>query len=433
MNLEQQWLSDLPSDWIEKRADFFCQSHRINVDPSRYGDNLVAHYSIPKVQETGEFTIESAHDINSTKLLIKAPTLLVSKLNPRKRTICIANPHAMYPTLASSEFVAITPSSDRIDLRYAYYVWCSAKVTDRLSAIVQSTTRSHQRVNPADITKMPWRWPPIATQHRISKFLDEKTDQIDELIKKKRELLGRLAEKRRSLITCAVSTGLNPHAVLKPSGEEWLPYVPTHWQLKPLKYGTVKIGSGVTPRGGASVYVDSGVMFLRSQNIDNDGLILDDIAYIDDNIDSEMSETRVLCGDVLLNITGASIGRCCLFNFQGVRANVNQHVCIVRTSSSAFIPEFVELLLTSSVGKSQIDLSQNGASREGLNFGELGNFMFPYPPISEQIAISNTVSKRVKAVREQSMLVLKSIDSLKEYRMALVNAAVTGQAKGICQ
>ena len=129
---EQQWLSDLPSDWAEKRADHLCIPYRVSVDPLVFGDCLVAHYSIPQVQETGGPCIEPASDIDSIKLVIDASTLLVSKLNPRKKTICIAERHPEYPTLASGEFVAI--HSEEMDRRYAYYLWCSEKVTDRLSA-----------------------------------------------------------------------------------------------------------------------------------------------------------------------------------------------------------------------------------------------------------------------------------------------------------
>src|SRR5690606_21785658 len=193
----QKWLSDLPSEWVEKRADFLCDPYRITVDPADYEDDLVVHYSIPQVQETGGPAIEPASDIGSTKLPVNEPMLLVSKLNPRKQTICIAEPREEYVPLASSEFVAI--SSSVIDQRYAYFLWSSQKVTDRLSAIVQSATRSHQRVNPSDITKLPWKWPPLDVQRRIARFLDEKTARIDALIEKKRELLDRLAEKRQAL------------------------------------------------------------------------------------------------------------------------------------------------------------------------------------------------------------------------------------------
>ncbi len=203
---EQRWLSDLPATWTEKRVDFLCSRYRVTVNPDKFGDDLVAHYSIPQVQETGGPLIEPASDIDSSKLLIDAQTLLVSKLNPRKKTIFIAEPHSEYPTLASGEFVTIC--SEEMDRHYAYYLWCSEKVTERLSAIVQSVTRSHQRVNPSDILKLPWKWPPLDTQRRIARFLDDKTARIDELIEKKRTLMDRLAEKRQALITLAVTRGI---------------------------------------------------------------------------------------------------------------------------------------------------------------------------------------------------------------------------------
>ena len=272
--------------------------------------------------------------------------------------------------------------------------------------------------------------PPLDTQRQIVRFLDEKTARIDGLIEKKRALLDRLAEKRQALITRAVTKGLNPDAPMKPSGIDWIGNIPAHWELKRLKFGTARIGSGVTPRGGASVYVESGVMLLRSQNVHFEGLALDNIVFIDDVTDNEMSETRVFFGDVLLNITGASIGRCCLFDQVNARANVNQHVCIIRPIE--LVADFVEMLLASSVGQTQIDLSQNGASREGLNFGDLGNFIVPSPPVSEQGAIAQTVRVQVDAIGEQLLYVLQSICTLEEYRSALVTAAVTGQIKGLC-
>ncbi len=420
---EQQWFSDLPVSWTKKRADFLCTPYRITVNPDLFGDDLVAHYSIPQVQETGEPFIEPASDIDSVKLLINVPMLLVSKLNPRKKTICVAEPHPEYPTFASGEFVAIV--SKKIDQQYAYYLWCSEKVTARLSATVQSVTRSHQRVKPEDILKLPWKWPPLDTQRWIAKFLNERTALIDALIKKKQELLERLAEKRQALITKAVTKGLKPEVSMKPSNIEWLGEIPAHWKLRRLKFGTTKIGSGITPRGGASVYVDSGVILLRSQNVHFDNLALGDVVFIDDDIDNEMSETRVFFGDVLLNITGASIGRCCVFDQANTRANVNQHVCIIRPAN--FVADFLAMFLASSVGQLQIDISQNGASREGLNFGDLGNFIVLTPPFSEQAKIAKTIQFQVDAIGEQSLRVLQSISILEEYRSAVIMAAVTGQ------
>ena len=91
-----------------------------------------------------------------------------------------------------------------------------------------------------------------------------------------------------------------------------------------------KVGSGVTPRGGADVYLSEGIPFFRSQNITNEGLLLDDIVYISEEINESMSSTKLFPGDVLLNITGASIGRCYYLPENFSDGNVNQHVCIIR-------------------------------------------------------------------------------------------------------
>lgn len=201
----------------------------------------VLHYSIPNVQDFGGPILEDAASIKSSKILLEEETLLVSKLNPRKTTICIAVPDADFPTVAPSEVVPI--QSDQFNRSYARYLWSSEKVTDKLSAIVQSVMRSHQRVNPADITKLHWRWPDLETQQRIARYLDDKTARIDALIDKKRALLDRLAEKRQALITRTVTRGLNPTAPLKVGGIDWLGQIPAHWDVRPLKW-RVSIQSG---------------------------------------------------------------------------------------------------------------------------------------------------------------------------------------------
>ncbi len=114
-----------------------------------------------------------------------------------------------------------------------------------------------------------------------------------------------------------------------------------------LKFSVLKIGSGKTPAGGAEVYLGSGVMFLRSQNIHFDGLRLDDVVYIDEVTDAEMASTQVKPRDVLLNITGASLGRCAIAPINVPRANVNQHVCIIHSDSTKIEPIFLNHVLQS--------------------------------------------------------------------------------------
>ena len=110
-----------------------------------------------------------------------------------------------------------------------------------------------------------------------------------------------------------------------------------------------------------------------------------DIVFIDETTDESMANSRVYTNDVLLNITGASIGRSAVY--KGLEsANVNQHVCIIRPTEG-YQPDFIQLNLSSDNGQKQIDASQAGGGREGLNFQEIGKMQFCFPSLNEQKCI----------------------------------------------
>ncbi|MFG2216882.1 restriction endonuclease subunit S [Streptomyces sp. NPDC048685] len=143
-----------------------------------------------------------------------------------------------------------------------------------------------------------------------------------------------------------------------------------------IKSVATKIGSGKTPTGGAASYVEDGVIFLRSQNIHFGGLRLENVAHISHETDRGMSGSRVRVGDVLLNITGASLGRVALAPHGLGDANVNQHVCIIRPMSNVY-PGYLAYALESRTGQDQIFALQVGGNREGLNFEQVGNLRIP--------------------------------------------------------
>jgi tRNA pseudouridine(38-40) synthase len=173
------------------------------------------------------------------------------------------------------------------------------------------------------------------------------------------------------------------YAKYKDSGVEWIGEIPAHWEVTKIKTITIKIGSGVTPKGGAEIYELSGIPLLRSQNIYFDGFRLENVAYITSEIHDSMKNSQVQSGDVLLNITGGSIGRCYFVTNEFNEANVNQHVCIVRPNER-IITEFLYYILSSTIGQQQIDLCQTGGNREALNFEQLKNFFLCLPKVDEQ-------------------------------------------------
>ena len=177
---------------------------------------------------------------------------------------------------------------------------------------------------------------------------------------------------------------------------------------------TNKVGSGVTPKGGESVYTTEGHPFVRSQNVGNGQMFLDEIAYIDDATHSKQSATEIQNGDVLLNITGASIGRCCVAANFVVGGNVNQHVCIVRPTQD-ILPYYLCCLLLSDKGQKQIDSFQAGGNRQGLNFEQIKSFKFSIPKLPEQMKVSELLA----LVDERITTQIRIIDKLQSLMKGL--------------
>lgn len=165
-------------------------------------------------------------------------------------------------------------------------------------------------------------------------------------------------------------------------GSEPFP-LPSSWSWVRLEDLTVKLGAGSTPLGGKKVYQSAGIKFLRSQNVWNDGLRLGDVAFIDEKTHAEMRGTWVEPGDILLNITGASIGRSAVVPDGFDAANVSQHVAIVRLADKRS-RRFVHLCITSPYFQRRVMDVQVGVSREGLSMKRLRDFVIPLPPPDEQ-------------------------------------------------
>jgi len=208
--------------------------------------------------------------------------------------------------------------------------------------------------------------------------------------------------------------------------ESALGRIPVEWEVRTLGELAVYVGSGITPRGGESVYTKEGVLFIRSQNVHFGGLELTDVAYIPCQIHSYMRRSEVLENDVLLNITGASIGRCCYMPAMNGLANVNQHVCALRlrqpTKGNA---GFFTAVLESSIGQNQIFQLNAGGNREGLNYQQVRSFIVPWPTAAERQRIHDLIENCSESVKAYSCN-LQKLDFLKT---ALMQDLLTGKVR----
>ena len=197
--------------------------------------------------------------------------------------------------------------------------------------------------------------------------------------------------------------------------------IPDNWVWTTIEEICSKIGSGSTPRG--SNYSVKGIPFFRSQNVYNDRLVYDDIKYISEEVHQKMKGTEVLANDLLLNITGGSLGRCAVVPADFNCGNVSQHVCIMR--SVLVEPEYFHALVLSSYFTKSMKIT--GSGREGLPKYNLEQMYFPLPPLTEQQRIVTEIEHWFALLDqiEKEKLDLQTI--IKQTKSKVLDIAIHGK------
>ena len=283
--------------------------------------------------------------------------------------------------ICSTGFAVIRANNGISNPEYLYQNLYSKHITSQIEALVVGS--NYPAINSTDVEHLSIPLPPLQEQKKIAEVLstvDDKIDSIEQEIEQTKILKKGLMQK---LLTGQLSVTGKPHTFK----DSKLGQIPETWEVVKLEDRVSKVGSGITPRGGSEAYVESGVMFIRSQNVLAGRLKYENIAFITDEQHDKMSGTKLLSGDVLLNITGASIGRSAVVPNDFTEGNVNQHVCIIRTAdklNSIYLCQ----LLNSSYGQNLIFRCQAGGNREGLNFQQIKSFGLMLPPLPEQERIA---------------------------------------------
>jgi type I restriction enzyme, S subunit len=196
------------------------------------------------------------------------------------------------------------------------------------------------------------------------------------------------------------------------------------WSWVRLGDYSTKIGSGLTPLGGHRAYQQSGIPLIRSQNVHLTRFESAGLVFISAEQDEEMAGSRVQDRDVLLNITGASIGRVCVAPPEICPANVNQHVCIIRTDGR-LDPDFLAFYLASPAVQKSIMDSQAGATRQALTKAQIEEFQVPWCEVSSQRRIAARLHEQLVAVAEARAALQAQIETLDTLVHAVLRESLT--------
>ncbi|HAL39398.1 MAG TPA: hypothetical protein DCP03_15320 [Polaromonas sp.] len=253
---------------------------------------------------------------------------------------------------------------------YLRHLIGSSMFTDYIKPIVTGTSVPH--ISGAQIKSFEFRLPPLPMQRRIASILSA----YDDLIENNTRRIAILEEMARRLYEeWFVRFRFPGH-----EGSAMTGGLPAGWCRATLGSITTKIGSGATPRGGKSAYFDSGVTLIRSQNIFDYNFVDKGLAFLDDDQAAQLQGVAVEPDDVLLNITGASVARCCMVARRHLPARVNQHVMLIRADSVRMEPSYLLCAINSVEMKRQLlAYAQTGSTREALTREMMSQFAVLLP------------------------------------------------------
>ena len=418
-----EWLGEIPAHWEAKRLKL---SSFINMGQSPSSDIVnTSGEGLPFLQGNADF---------GTK-------------HPTAQTFCLAPPKiaefgdvllsVRAPVgalnLADQKYgvgrglCAIRPNIQILELAFCYYVLQIAR--HQLDELAKGST--YDAVSSSEVSCLIIPLPSIKEQRAIAAFLDRETAKIDALIEKKKRLIELLQEKRTALITQAVTKGLDPTVPMKDSGVEWLGEIPAHWDLLPLKRGVLPNAGAIKtgPFGSQLLTADMQGEDVKVYNqrtvIDRDFLAGD--GYISRQKFRELEAFEVHPGDVLVTTRG-TIGRCAIVPDNSEHGILHPCLMRIQPDPARLLREYIALLIQESyIVRTQLALASNATTIDVIYSDTMRQVLVPKPPLSEQVAILKRIDERVVEIYRLVETVSEAIARLKEYRTALISAAVTGK------
>ena len=276
-----------------------------------------------------------------------------------------------------------------------------------------------------EFSTLPLLLPKKSEQRRIADYLDRKCSQIDAIIARQQEVIEKLKAYKLSVITEAVTKGLNPDVPMKDSGVEWIGEIPEHWVLNKLKYLSLDIGDGIhaTP----TYDEDGNVYFVNGNNIGEEYLVFKEDTNTISDTEYASYKLPLLTGNtVFVTLNGATYGKTSFYHGEKILLGKSAGFITLKPTESR---EFVRYYLQSYTAKLVMDLSLLGSTIANLSLRTLRDFVIPYPPREEQIKIVLYLNKRISSIDAAASKKEKIVRELTDYKKSLIYEVVTGKKK----
>ncbi|BBU04987.1 MULTISPECIES: restriction endonuclease subunit S [Aeromonas] len=417
-----EWLEYIPNEWLTIPVGrLFSRIKRTGHSEKELLSVYRDYGVIPKSSRDDNNNKES--DDLAPYQLVRPNDLVMNKMKAWQGSIAISE----YEGIVSPAYFVYEPNNKLFELahpRYVHYLLRNPIYITQYMSRSKGIRVNQWDLDPDEFKLIELLLPSKQEQSKIFEFLDYETARIDQLIAKQQRLIELLKEKQQAVISHAVTKGLNPDAPMKDSGIEWLGQVPKHWQLTKLKW-VAQTTSGSTPNTSEpEKYYDGGEYpWVRTTDLNN-GTLIDVPVKITERAIKDTACTLLPIGSVLISMYGGagSIGKHALLK---TLATTNQAVCAV-LPNSRLLPEYLNLFAEY---YRPFWMASAEGTRKDPNIGQdhIREMFIPVPPLDEQRKVEIYVSGQLCLYDKGQDIAFRQVELLKERRIALISAAVTGK------
>lgn len=402
------WIGEIPSEWE------VCQFKRVHTG-TNVGESIDKEFWSDNPNDRVFYTA------GLNPIYTCFPNFPISKYTNINDILLSRNgtPYVYLPTKNAAYTdhiirVSIKKQYNRIFLKYALSQSISYEIVDSVSIATWSASLWNLQLLPL---------PSLSDQHSIATFLDTKCGEIDALISLQEEMISELQAYKQSVITEAVTKGLNPNAKMKDSGVEWIGEIPEEWAIVKFKYICDKIGDGLH---GTPIYDDYGdFYFINGNNLGQHFITIKEetnkVGY------NEYCKYKTDLNDntILISLNG-TIGNCSFYHNEPIILSKSAGYINVNKNVSK---EYIHYLLNSNGSKIIFELSLAGTTIANLSLATLRNLPAILPPLPEQHSIATYLDEKTSQIDSLISLKQEKIEELKDYKKSIIYEYVTGKKR----
>ncbi len=412
------WIGEIPEHWEVKRIKNICS--QTNIKENSKG-NPLPYIGLENIESGSGKYVDTTSEVDGIANRFCKNNVLFGKLRPYLSKVYLAKSDG----ICSTEFIVYDTKEN--DCRFIHKLLLSQAFIE----VVNSSTYGAKmpRANSDFINNIYVQIPPLSEQQSIANYLEQKCGEIDEMITLQEEMITKLQSYKQSVITEAVTKGLDKNVPLKDSGIEWIGEIPEHWEVKRLKFSCNVFGR-IGFRGYKSddlVSEGNGAITLSPSNMKDMKMDYTNRTYLSWKKYYESPEIMISKNDILMVKTGSTYGKCSFVDDIPMECTINPQIVVFKQHKD--YPKFLAYSFQTKATRAFVETSVVGGTIPTIAQEKIMNYFFAFPPLSEQQSIANYLDQKCSEIDELISIKQQKIEKLKDYKKSLIFECVTGKRK----